>query len=168
VKPRSQERLAWLAFLRSIKGDPKFSPNLYAWVRRSARRFPSVPPAALKVWRMTGGRGPYYHFIGYESDGDVMGNRLSEILARYGRTEIGCYPGLARNAKEVRTWWPRYLKLGRCAIDPKHQVGWVDRRWDEKGAKRTCRWCGRHTQTRVTRVVRQTVTEWVSSGKRAA
>ncbi len=133
------------------KGD-KFSPRLYNYLRH--RRM-QVDPDMRKVYR--GKNGVLY--IGFVSnDYWFTGSRLISVLCGvHSAGRIASYPKAAQvwNLKEVKNFWPRYLKVGRCAIDPKHERSFIGDagRYTRKGNKRTCQWCGQVQQMKIEREV---------------
>lgn len=50
----------------------------------------------------------------------------------------------------VEHFWPEYRRIGRCAIDPAHEISFIgdDTRWSYSVARdqRSCLWCGECTQ----------------------
>lgn len=119
------------------KAGPKFSPNLHAWMRKNHRHDPNE---AL-VFR----HADDALYVGYFYDDDFIGSSLGQILTQGVRAETYCYPGrLFRPDKliEVTDFWAGYIRLGRCFIDPEHRRDFIGERWEERGAKRTCLWCG--------------------------
>ncbi|WP_199031425.1 hypothetical protein [Ralstonia sp. ASV6] len=45
----------------------------------------------------------------------------------------------------VEGFWDRYLKVGRCAIDPEHQEHFLGGdRYLHNGSSQICLWCGEH------------------------
>lgn len=71
---------------------------------------------------------------------------------------IGAYPNTAKiwGLKELKNFWPKYLQIGRCAVDPKHQQYFINGagRWKQTGKKRTCQWCGQvQTMTKKKEVI---------------
>lgn len=141
-------------FLATInpKVDPKYSPNLYRFLRRKYLNFP-VPVSVFKSDRGL--------IIGFIHDGDFIGCRVSVALSL--RPQTGCFSGEAKHCKVVSTFWDDYVKHGRCAIDPGHKMtfGDEDQRWtySSNGRFRTCNWCGQSKQRR--KIVR-TVMEYPS------
>lgn len=106
-------------------------------------------------------------WIGRIDDGDFIGSRLISILCGVtSASRIGCYPGVESlwKLKEVKGFWPRYLKVGRCAIDPKHEQGFIgdEKRYMKDGHMRICEWCGQVQRSRIKREVIKHVV-WVNA-----
>jgi hypothetical protein len=139
----------------SPKAGARFSPNLHAWVKKHFHGSRFRPKAFMREKDI---------LIGYVVLGDFTGSSLSSILAWGAKTQMFCLGGGHRPTRKFRLledFWPKYVELGRCHIDPGHVTSFVDKRWDERPRKRTCLWCG-HVQRKV--VKRRTVVEtvWVS------
>lgn len=94
-------------------------------------------------------RNPQYHhayrdrdgvlYLGYMYDGEFHGQRLGMILS--GRKQNYCYTG-SFNWRELKSFWTRYIRIGRCALDPKHLFTY-DGRYKLIGKTvRQCQWCG--------------------------
>jgi len=122
------------------RNGAKFSPNLYKWLtdrkrsyRASSSRLYRSPNDAL--------------YIGYIDDGDLVGSRLMTVLCEGRRAQTFCYLPTFRLI-EVTDFWPRYMHVGRCAIDPDHKMGFQndESRWEVNGDWRTCTWCGACSQ----------------------
>ena len=49
---------------------------------------------------------------------------------------------------EIEGFWQQYEAIGRCAIDPDHNMFFVgdEHRWRQEGDTRHCQWCGQVTQ----------------------
>lgn len=93
-----------------------------------------------------------------DKSGWFTGARLMAILCGVDSAKrMGCYPNAQSlwKLKEVKSFWPRYLKIGRCAIDPDHKHYFVGGtgRFVQKGKKRTCQWCGQVQSMRIEREV---------------
>lgn len=148
-----------------------FSPNLYRWLKHHARG--RHDHAVLdRVYRMRPGTraaGRYGDglFIGtpfeqYEGDTDFSGNRLIEVLCEGASLARFCYPGVMSSLVPIERFWERYLRDGRCAIDPEHQMYFAGgERFSVRGDVRTCLWCGaKQRRQMVARVVHDE--HWVS------
>ena len=136
----------------SPEAGPQFSPNLYAWLRKNFKKRSEGP----EVFRSEHGA----LYVGYMFDGDFIGAALSGILYQGARTGLFSYSG--EKFTRIASFWPKYKKLGRCYLDPKHQDYYLDKRWKEGPRRRTCLWCG-HVQKKVS--VREVVvkTRWVAA-----
>lgn len=130
MKPRS------LASQIDPKLDPKFSPRMFRWLRRH--------PDECHVYRDKDG----VRFIGKRGPGDslVRGARLGGVLT--GRATDGCWLGSV-GWKEEKSFWQRYLKIGRCLLDPEHVWHEDEGRFEQKSPRvRVCRWCGARLRLR--------------------
>ena len=136
----------------SPKEGPQFSPNLYAWLRKNFRRRHEQP----EVFRSDHGA----LYVGFIFDGDFIGAALNGILCQGARTGLCSYS--AKEFTRIASFWPKYKKLGRCYLDPKHNDYYLDKRWKEGPRRRTCLWCG-YVQKKVT--TREVVvrTAWVAA-----
>lgn len=117
---------------------PQFSPNLHAWLKKNyGGRLSGWP---LEVYRR---KDDYNHmYVGYLDDtGSLVGSKLGQILTKGARAQRFSIGG---DYALVRGFWRKYAKIGRCAIDPDHRMGYKDERWAEnkKKALRKCLWCG--------------------------
>lgn len=145
--------------------NPAFSPNLYRWMRRYARsagdagvveqvfRVRPDTPAAKILGAGTLMIG--YSLNGHPGDTDFSGARLMDVLCNGGGAGRWCYVGIAPDLEMLEGFWARYLKVGRCAIDPMHREAFQGGdRFHEEGDHRTCLWCGaKQTKVRKPRVV---------------
>lgn len=136
------------------RNGPKYSPNLYAWLTQRTHRY--------RAWtsRVYADRsGTLY--IGL-IDGDCLhGSKLLGVLCN-GRKETSWAFCSLGKLTEVVDFWSRYMAIGRCAIDPEHQMNFVgdESRWRVHGAFRECLWCGNHRQYRRIRYVRVEHSTW--------
>lgn len=134
-----------------IKND-KYSLRLYRFVRHP--RF-NICRDSLKVYRDKDG----CLWIGRLDDGDwFYGARLMSVLCGVSSAgRIGAFPELVKTMKlrELKTFWQRYLKVGRCALDPKHEMSFVNGagRWKREGQVRECQWCGQVQRMKMLREV---------------
>jgi hypothetical protein len=141
------------------KLHPKYSPNLYNWIRKNWSKVGS-----LVVVTNPGEFGGRYIGLLHD-DGWMSASPLNAVLCN-GEKErtMAVYPShSSRKAGVDETFWERYIQDGRCAIDPEHQVGFVgnDTRWKYDGKVRECQWCGHHVQVQLdwTEVVNHS--DWV-------
>lgn len=139
------------ADISPAKGD-KFSPRLYNYLRHQRMR---VDPDMRRVFKDKDG----ILWIGYVSNDQwFTGSRLMSVLCGVQSAgRIACYPNAAVvwKLKEVKTFWQRYLKVGRCVLDPKHERHFVGDagRYVQENRKRTCQWCGQVQHMRIQREV---------------
>ncbi len=136
----------------------KFSPNLHAWVKRWFKKSSEQEP--IDAFR-TASDG--FEYVGYLFDGDVIGSCVRDILHRdHGKAEIySC----AFRLERYPDFWPRYLKVGRCALDPDHRQSFLNAKGRyllEGEDARVCTWCG-YRQRRETIVVQKTYKRWVEA-----
>lgn len=144
--------------------SPSFSPNLFRWLSRQGHFFQDgglaegvfrVRPGTATAKTFGAGR----LFIGrplgeYPGDADFSGVRLMSALCDGARAGRWCFSGMAPDLEEVPEFWDRYLKIGRCAIDPAHQEHFSGgERYRLEGNRRTCLWCGATQHRHVTRRV---------------
>lgn len=95
--------------------DPKqhdrFSPNLFKFLK--AR---SVFARLGQVYRDQDG----VLWLGFEDSPFFVGVRLMEILCQGTKAQTAAYPNFWP-LDRVENFWPEYLEVGRCAIDPMHK-----------------------------------------------
>jgi len=144
-------RLREIAPKRSLS----FSPNLYRWMRALAH-FYADGGVAEAVYRVKPGTpaAEYlgsgslmigYPIDGYPGDTDFSGSRLLGVLCNGSEEHRACYGNIAPDLELVEGFWERYLAVGRCAIDPKHQENFLggDRfNFKMSDDSRICLWCG--------------------------
>jgi hypothetical protein len=158
-----------LTAIKPSKG-PQFSPNLYRWMRWQ----PEFVRNAMKVFR---GRVEIRSaktclYIGHlGDDGWFNGTKLMAVLCYGTRKERFAYMPQdvrALRLREVKGFWKRYFKIGRCAIDPKHTQYFTgeETRWHEHGSRRDCVWCNRFTQRKKTSFVKVKSVDWVAVSPR--
>jgi hypothetical protein len=128
----------------------KFSFNLAVWVREHKNltpRFYYAPQCFEK------GRPAQYSeeitcpsliLVGLADDGWCHGSRLSSVLCN-GRKEETCAfpPNQGPFLDITEQLLARYLRHGKCALDPEHTLYWERGRYTEDRASRVCNWCGR-------------------------
>ena len=142
-----------LSAIDPARGD-RYSPNLHRWHRakdpREDVRHGGVYPATSPPGFF--GRS----YIGYRFDGDLIGARLFAVLGK--PTER--LWSLSFDTNEDDGFFERYYAIGRCAMDPNHDIDFQSRedRFDTVGPMRTCRWCG-VVQRRETYTIERT--RWV-------
>ena len=134
-----------------------YSPNLYAWLKAHGCL---VHNSAIlcTVYKVVQDRPALksYGFqignqlIGYTHEGDFIGARLNQVLCNGADAPSWCYPGCAAGVASPNDFWAQYRAVGRCAIDPDHQMLFSDTRYRAQAHSRACMWCG-HVQERVQR-----------------
>jgi hypothetical protein len=120
--------------------SPRFSPNLYRWLTSPRRPYRA---RLARVYRDAND----LLWIGHIDERDFIGCKLNTVLC-YSREESMCYGGLVGQLRELPHFWSTYTVIGRCAIDPKHQVSFLsdESRWKVEGDLRHCQWCHSFTQ----------------------
>lgn len=147
--------------------SPAYSPNLHRWVAGAIRA--GYPVTGLRVYRVRHGSGmaktyaagtPFIGWIEGDGTGDLFGSHLIGVLCNGTGEDRFCYPVALNSLTTIVDFWPQYLAIGRCAIDPAHAM-WPNAErftFAKAGRTRACNWCGlrqhRHT---IKRVVRDTV-----------
>lgn len=134
--------------------NPAFSPNLYRWMKRNPSRVHRVDR-----WHWLG-----TDYLGYfDEDGWFSYSRLIGVTV-HGAPQTVFKTNQRDLVEAVRVpLWESYVWVGRCAIDPEHEFGFQDQRFDVVGDFRTCRWCGLR-QRAVRKVRRTTYVRWVTDG----
>ena len=119
---------------------PKFSPNLWLFLRKH----PSQRDYS-RLWRDKDGT----QWIGWIDEGIfLIGTHMMQALCNGGRAETAAWTlNSIGELTEVEGFWPRYMAIGRCAIDPEHQNSYIgdESRFVTSGDHRECAWCG-HNQ----------------------
>lgn len=130
------------------KLKPSYSPNLHKFVRRwNFRRKGLIQP---EVWA---DHSDGSLWIGYQdsdklNDGKTsgfIGSRLVSALCVGAKAEIFWHTKLGiGNMTNIPDFWERYIQIGRCAIDTKHEEFFInsDERYILNRNIRTCTWCG--------------------------
>jgi len=78
----------------------------------------------------------------HPDDTDFSGALLMSVLSRGTDATSYCHVGAAKSLEVVERFWDNYLKIGRCTIDPEHQMHFIDQnRYRFSGDVRTCLWC---------------------------
>ena len=118
----------------------KFSPNLYRWLRSERNRNTA---RLIRVYR----DDTDTLWIGMLDGRELIGARLVSVLCNGANQNTSAWQGI--DATEILDFWNNYMRIGRCAIDTKHvEIFWDDeRRWQENGDSRACKWCGVAAQT---------------------
>ena len=127
------------------KRNPAFSPNLFKFARKHLGK--DMPEC--KIFRFAGTRIGYYKgqlFIGDQlwDDGMIAGARLDAVLCHGAGAETVVFPFRQEETEEIKDFWERYLKIGRCVIDPGHRTWFMadEPRYRIEGDERICKWCG--------------------------
>jgi hypothetical protein len=138
--------------------SPRYSPNLYQWLNTRGRTYRTY---TSRVYLRSDGK----LYIGDKDEYFLSGSLLMAVLCN-GSKETGFAYGFVNELTEVEDFWERYTKDGRCAIDTEHSMHFIndESRWLREGDKRTCQWCGNHTQTlrRWTETVKKSA--WIVEG----
>lgn len=109
------------------KNGKKYSPDLYRFLRHN--------PQYHQAYRDRDG----LLYLGYMNDGFFHGQRIGAILS--GRKQSYCYTG-SSNWRELKGFWPKYIRIGRCVLDPKHLYDYDGRYQPVGKTGRQCQWCG--------------------------
>jgi hypothetical protein len=138
---------------------PKYSPNLYKFMCAQRRRSHWVAQLT-RVFRDETGT----LWIGRLDDGYLIGANLITVLCAGSKADTWAF-GYLKGLTELRDFWPRYTRDGRCAIDPGHRMHFLndESRWATDGDHRSCRWCGNAEQQlhRSTKVVK--TEHWINA-----
>lgn len=125
-----------VAAVNPANGD-KYSPNLYKWLKKFRQyNFGIYENSGASMFRGS-------LFIGSIDVPWFDGTHLRTVLCRGTKATMYAYVG-AHLFKELPDFWPRYIEIGRCAIDTDHIQRFVgdDNRYVTVGDTRTCQWCG--------------------------
>jgi len=125
----------------------KFSTNLHRYIKRRGARTNNVFKAEDGTLWIGDVDGHWFH-----------GSRLMSILCGVRGAGNACaFPGAPDHwkLKELKNFWPDYLKIGRCAIDPDHHQHFMNSegRYIQKGRHRVCQWCGQKQAMTIKRSV---------------
>lgn len=125
---------------------PKYSPNLYKWIRKNWESTDRNIVVTKEAERN--------RLIGFlDVDGWISGTQLNRVLCNGSREKAWAFTANHYNAKAGvdGTFWGRYIRDGRCAIDTDHQTHFIggDTRWKYDGKVRECLWCGNHVQVQL-------------------
>lgn len=158
---------AWIKPPRGeMNGSGKYSPNLFRWAQKWVSRYAGWGAKANPAVFRAGDKTLWIGRIG--DDGWFSGAKLMRVLCNGASQEIyAVAPSTARGFKPLPNFWRAYRRIGRCAIDKDHSIYWQedDARWEVKGKKRSCRWCGKfHQRLQVrTEIKRTVVKKWVKA-----
>lgn len=140
------------------KKHPKYSPNLYKWLRKRKKTFQSLEIFSDEHNRLWIGN------IIYNNNGAEMlhGCLLMRILCNGSKSDFMSYlvsGHFTGPLTPVLDFWEQYEKLGRCAIDKDHQINFIDEssRWKTNDDERECLWCNNYKQKLITeeKIVKQ-------------
>lgn len=125
----------------------KYSPNLYKWLTKRDKKH--------RIETSTVFRAPDGSlWIGMIDENIfLIGSRLMAVLCHGAKAETMAYPlNKIGPLEEMTDFWDRYMAVGRCAIDPKHERYFVgqETRWLVEGETRRCLWCGNARQRQET------------------
>ena len=143
--------------IKPSKGK-KYSQNIYRWLNKhwsNRDNFPEAWEVGRHIWIGT-----------KETDNRFSGRTLMTILCHGSSAEKFCNLGEGwwKDAKNItKEFWEAYKKDGRCAIDKDHKEYFIgdDTRWETKGKKRKCLWCGKVDQKLVTKIRKIEDKSWV-------
>ena len=140
------------------KLDPRYSPNLHAWISKEWRDCPRPI-----VVTNDGDFGPYIGALW--GDGWMSGVQLNAVLCNGAKEKTWA---LQPNHHSVisgvdESFWTRYIRDGRCAIDQDHARFFIgdETRWKVTGGVRECLWCGHHVQVKLDWTETVHKSEWV-------
>ncbi|WP_075323855.1 hypothetical protein [Acidithiobacillus albertensis] len=117
----------------------KYSNNLYRFLKKRDPEW----VASCQVYRDQ----DQMLWIGVMEHGWFSACTLLGVLCLGAAERTGSY-ALQRFTKieEVKGFWEEYMRVGRCAIDPKHQRAFLEdeSRWlmSKDQTTRSCLWCG--------------------------
>ncbi len=125
---------------------PRYSRNLYLWIRKNFCGANAWPLQNVRVYaRRADKMRPY---IGCMDDLSwFFGSQLMGVLSYGSKEQMLAFddkPPQEESFILQENFWPEYIRKGRCAIDPKHDIAFKDEatRWKTSGDTRTCLWCG--------------------------
>lgn len=148
-----------LSLIAPRNGD-KYSQNLYLYLTGKETRHITARYARVYA------DGSSAKWLGYiDNEGVFIGARLTVVLCYGRKATTGCWGRKLGRLQEVIGFWGHYVKDGRCAIDPEHEMHFVDdaTRWRGGIDERECLWCGKVRQRRE-RYTRTTEYErWVTT-----
>jgi len=126
------------------KLGPKYSPNLHAWVRKNWK------DSATKIV-VTRPDNEGLRYIGLlHKDFWMSGTRLNAVLCNGAKEKTWALSPEHHSLKAGidGTFWKRYMRDGRCAIDADHTMVFIgdETRWKTEEGTRECQWCGHHVQ----------------------
>lgn len=147
--------------------NPKYSPNLHAWIKKQFGT--STAPIVMTKPDTTGMRR-----VGALREINwLSGANLNDVMCNGRKAKTWAimlsHTGATLNIDD--TFWHRYIRDGRCAIDPEHDVFFIggETRWLAVPAKgrqperRECQWCGHHVQVKLEWTETVHKSEWVAA-----
>lgn len=140
------------------KINPKFSPNLHAWIKK---RWSHLAINLVVTNPDEWGR----RYIGHLDPENWLGcSKLNGVLCNGTKERTFAIPN---HLGIDQTFFDRYVRDGRCAIDPEHKTFFINdqTRWKEigSGLTRECLWCGHHVQVKLDWTETVNKTEWVAA-----
>lgn len=117
------------------RNGAKYSPNLHRWLAHPERRHRAR--TSFVYLDKDGVR-----WIGMIDNGDLIGARLMDVLCNGRKAISGAHRVLG--IAEVEGFWETYMAIGRCAIDPDHDMHFVGDagRWIQLSPNhKACSWC---------------------------
>jgi len=120
------------------KNGDKYSANLYKYLKKYKR-------SKHDVYRNSEDSSLW---IGYFDEHTFfIGAKMASVLCEGGKAFRACFPpSFFTLPVLISDFWENYQKIGRCAIDSKHERCFIGgERWSKNGNVRTCLWCG-HVQ----------------------
>lgn len=138
------------------KINPKYSPNLHAWIKKQW--------GGLAVHLVVTNPGLFgaRHIGRLEWDGWLGCSNLNSVLCNGAKETT--YAISNKNGIDT-TFFERYIRDGRCTIDPEHNMHFIgdETRWrmHPNGSARECLWCGHHVQVKLDWTETVHKSEWV-------
>ncbi len=118
------------------KNGKKYSPNIFRFLKKISKRYGLQEIGVYIDNQKT-------KWIGIlRDDGWFSGCRLTAVLCYGAKEQIYAHPNIT-GLREINDFWNEYERIGRCAIDPEHQMFFIDdnSRWLINGNERKCIWC---------------------------
>jgi len=137
------------------RNGAKYSPNLHRFL--SMRRSEMYRRHG-KVYKDPDG----VLWLGVFDEPYLLGARLMTVLCNGAKAKVFAHHAPA-GLVEVPDFWQTYMEVGRCAIDPAHEMFFAgdESRWSVDGDTRMCLWCGSCRQHREQYVVKLSRERWV-------
>lgn len=146
-----------------------FSPALYTWMRRylpeisgmarahargpfnsTISLYSVVSPARVVQIDLAANLWDYL-LIGVVVSDSFIGTAVDQILVRGNNARPDLVRNCSKALQQVQNFWPNYLAVGRCALDPAHVDEQVGDRYVAGTGMRACLWCGQ-TQVKLNAV----------------
>lgn len=127
-----------LRLIKPQRGD-KYSKNLHRWLISEDNKHRAW---AMQVYRDNDG----ILWIGMLDGRELIGSKLIAVLCNGAKETTAAWQNI--DATEIPDFWARYVADGRCAIDPAHEMFFINdsARWNVLKDTRSCQWCGKHSQ----------------------